>query len=82
MAHLKIGDVVKFTDEYGSPDVGRLEGWAGGDLKVMTKEGIVFVDPRHVMSGGNKSGKNSRKNRSAKKSRKTRKNRKTRKTRK
>jgi len=83
-ANIPIGGIVRFINPNdGQPDVGRLDGWAGGDLKVLTRDGYVYVDTRSVMAGGrkNRSRKNRKGSRKANRSRKNR-NRKNRKSRK
>jgi hypothetical protein len=66
-ASIPIGGVVRFTNPNdGRPDVGQLQGWAGGDLVVMTRDGTVYVDPRSVMAGGRGRKNRNRKNRSRK----------------
>jgi hypothetical protein len=61
-ASIPIGGVVRFTNPNdGRPDVGQLQGWAGGDLVVMTRDGIVYVDTRSVMAGGRRRNRKNRK---------------------
>lgn len=69
-ANLQIGQVVRFINpDDNTMDVGELKGFAGGELKVMTREGIVYVQPSAL-----RGGKRTRKTKS-KKNRKSRRNR-------
>jgi len=62
------GQVIRFKNpEDGKPNVGKLLGIMGGDLKIQNRDGIVYVDPSDVMSGGKKSRKNRRNNRKSRK---------------
>jgi len=63
----QIGQVIRFKNpEDGRPNVGQLLGIAGGDLKIQNRDGIVYVYPSDVISGGKrKSRKNRRNNRKA-----------------
>lgn len=57
----QIGQVIRFKNpEDGKPNVGQLLGIEGGDLKIQNRDGIVYVYPSDVISGGKR---NSRKNR-------------------
>lgn len=57
----QIGQVIRFKNpEEGKPNVGKLLGIEGGDLKIQNRDGIVYVYPSDVISGGKR---NSRKNR-------------------
>jgi len=87
-ASIPIGGVVRFTNPNdGRPDVGQLQGWAGGDLVVMTRDGIVYVDTRSVMAGGRRRNRKNRKGsrkanrKGSRKANRSRKNRKSRKNR-
>ena len=63
-SQLSIGSVVRFTNpEDGQPDVGMLLAWEGGDLKIQNRDGVVYVAPSAVKTGGK-----SRKNRSSRRS--------------
>jgi len=61
----QIGQVIRFINpEDGRPDVGAFLGIVGGDLKIQNRDGIVYVYPSDVISGGKrKSRKNRRNNR-------------------
>jgi hypothetical protein len=69
--NLQIGQVVRFINpDDNTMDVGELKGFEGGELKIMTREGLVYIE-RSALRGG----KRTRKNKS-KKNRKSRRNRK------
>lgn len=70
-ANIPIGSVVRFINpDTNTIDVGELKGFEGGDLKVMTREGIVYVDPSAVKRGGKRTRRN--KSKKSKKSRRHR----------
>jgi len=59
---IKVGQMVRFMNpDTNTMDVGTLMGFEGGDLKVQTREGIVYVAPSAVR-GGKRTRKNKRKN--------------------
>jgi hypothetical protein len=63
-SQIPIGGVVRFINPNGGGlDVGELLGFEGGDLKVMTKEGIIYVYPGDVLKGGRRKSRKSRKSR-------------------
>jgi hypothetical protein len=69
-SQIPIGGVVRFTNPNdGSPDVGKLLGFEGGDLKVMTRDGIIYVYPEDVLTGGRRKSRKFRKSRKSRKSR-------------
>ena len=67
---MQVGQMVRFLNpDTNTIDVGEIKALEGGDLKVMTREGIVYVEPSAI-----RGGKRTRKSKS-KKHRKSRRNR-------
>jgi hypothetical protein len=71
---LSVGDIVKFKNPNdGLIDIGKVMGLEGGDLKVQTRDGIVYVYPSDVIFGGRRN-RRSRRNRKSRRNRRSRRN--------
>lgn len=73
----QIGQVIRFKNpEDGKPNVGAFLGIVGGDLKIQNRDGIVYVYPSDVISGGKRNSRKNRRNnrKSRRNNRKSRRN--------